>query len=297
MYLRPLIQALCSLGLLSFAILANSLESPQLIKFPKVSTNVAYSKVAELKFTPADQKIAYGEDPLQYALFWQAKNLSPTQNNQQTTLVLIHGGCWLNAFDIKHTYSLATALAQDGYNVWSLEYRRTGDVGGGWPGTFDDIMAGIKHLEKLGPIKSQNMVLAGHSAGGHLALLAAAQLKQQPLTKIKLQATIGLAAISDIAQYARGSNSCQSATKGFMQGMPDDKPDAYAKANPINYAMPNNTWLLQGDADGIVPMSHRLLNNTENKLVAKAGHFDWVHPGSEAYAVLLKTLEAVNTSR
>jgi acetyl esterase/lipase len=288
-------QALVGLGLFSLASLANSFESAQSIKFPKVSANVAYAKVAGLKFSAADQKIAYGEDPLQFGLYWQARSNSAHPKVDRPTIVLIHGGCWLNAYDIKHTYPLATALAQEGYNVWSLEYRRTGDVGGGWPGTFDDIKAGVAHLKKLKieGLSTKNILLAGHSAGGHLALLAAAELKQNPIKGINLKASIGLAAISDFVQYSQGNNSCQSATKGFMQGTLSEKPEAYAKANPIHYDLPVNTWLLHGDADAIVPIEQANLAKTNNKLIEKAGHFDWIHPGSEAYQVLLSTLEKV----
>ena len=56
----------------------------------------------------------------------------------------------------------------------------------------------------------------GHSAGGHLALLAGGEIKQ-------LKGVISLAAITDIAEYAAGTNSCHEVTKDFMQGMPKDK--------------------------------------------------------------------------
>jgi acetyl esterase/lipase len=49
----------------------------------------------------------------------------------------------------------------------------------------------------------------GHSAGGHLALLAGGEIK-------RLKGVIGLAAITDIAEYAMGSNSCQKVTNNFM---------------------------------------------------------------------------------
>ncbi len=59
-------------------------------------------------------------------------------------MILLHWGCGLSAYDIKHSYALSTGLAQAGFNVWSVEYRRTGESGGGWPVTFDDIKNGIQ---------------------------------------------------------------------------------------------------------------------------------------------------------
>ena len=100
-------------------------------------------------------------------------------------VIVIHGGFWRAEYDRAHTGHLAAALAAEGYTVAQLEYRRTGDPGGGWPGTFDDIVAGISQIPALvaeaarasgrpGP-PARPLLLVGHSAGGHLALWYAAR--------------------------------------------------------------------------------------------------------------------------
>lgn len=256
------------------------------IEFPKVETNVAYSKVAALSFTSADEKVMYGADPLQYALVWRAKDLE--NRPKQPLVILIHGGCWLSAYDIQHTYALSTGLAQAGFNVWSLEYRRTGDAGGGWPGTFDDIKSGILASASYskGEFTLDDSILVGHSAGGHLALLAGGTLEQ-------LNGVIGLAAITDIEEYATGSNSCQQVTQNFMGGMPTDKPQEYDLANPSKQPLHQNTVLLQGANDNIVPAFE--LNKLERKIIMLegAGHFDWIHPGSDAFEILIQQLDGL----
>jgi len=271
-----------SLSILSFTVKA----SPPLIKFPKVEKDVAYSKVAALPFRPADEQIAYGEAPLQYALLWRAKKLDIKQQNP--LVILIHGGCWLSAYDIQHTYALSTGLAQAGFNVWSLEYRRSGDIGGGWPGTYDDVKAGILASARYNNAEFEltQSVLVGHSAGGHLALLAGGAIKQ-------LEGVIGLAAITDIAEYAVGTNSCQQVTKDFMQGMPKDKPADYDMANPSQQPLHVNTFILQGDKDNIVPAFK--LDKLEPKVIMLegGGHFDWIHPGSEAFSTLTQQLNGL----
>lgn len=253
------------------------------ISFPKIESNVGYSKVAGLAFTPADERISYGADHLQYALLWRTKQLASAQ--QKPLVILIHGGCWLSAYNIQHTYALSTGLAQAGFNVWSLEYRRRGDSGGGWPGTYDDIKTGILALASYngGEFDLAESVLVGHSAGGHLALLAGGVISQ-------LKAVIGLAAITDIEAYAAGSNSCQQVTKDFMQGMPKDKPAEYQLANPSKQPLHVNTVILQGDQDNIVPAFE--LNKLERKVVMLegVGHFDWIHPGSKAFKTLTEHL-------
>ena len=272
---------LITLSLCIFSIIASA--SPPKITFAKVDSNVAYSKVAALSFSPADQKIVYGADPLQYALLWRANELDTAA--QKPLVVLIHGGCWLSAYDIQHTYALSTGLVQAGFNVWSLEYRRTGDKGGGWPGTYDDVKAGILAAGKYNNSEFDlaSTVLVGHSAGGHLALLAGGEINN-------LRGVIGLAAITDIEQYAAGENSCQQVTKNFMQGLPKDLPEQYDLANPSKQPLHINTVILQGGKDNIVPAFE--LDKLDRKIIIldDVGHFDWIHPGSEAFSTLTQRL-------
>lgn len=271
-----------SLSILSLTVMA----SQPLITFPKIESNVAYSKVAALPFKAADEQIAYGADPLQYALLWRATQVK--NKGQSPLVILIHGGCWLSAYDIQHTYALSTGLAQAGFNVWSLEYRRSGDAGGGWPGSYDDVKAGILASASYnsGEFNLAKSVLVGHSAGGHLALLAGGEIKQ-------VQAVIGLAAITDIEEYAAGSNSCQQVTQNFMQGMPIDKPVEYQLANPSKQSLHVNSFILQGDQDNIVPAFELHKLNRKIIMLNGVGHFDWIHPGSQAFKTLTQHLNGL----
>lgn len=251
-----------------------------------MKNDVSYKSVTGLGFTAADEKLVYGDDnpDLQYGLLWLPKNLAI--NKKAPLIVLIHGGCWLNAYDIQHTFPLSSALAGAGYAVWSLEYRRTGDQGGGWPGSFDDIRQGVAFTSTLieYPVDPDRMVLMGHSAGGHLALLAASE-------NPAIAGVIGLAAITDIVEYSRGQNSCQTAAIDFMDGVYEDKPAAYQAANPAGKPVHQQTLLLQGDVDAIVPLEQSQLPGATPVVLEGAGHFDWVHPGTGAYQLLLATLE------
>jgi acetyl esterase/lipase len=257
------------------------------IQYKPVDSDVAYSKITASAYKEPDEYISYGEDPLQFASLWLP---SEAKSKKNQLIVFIHGGCWLNAYDIKHSYALTTALAQEGYAVWSLEYRRSGDLGGGWPGTFDDILAGIKSINGLPnhAYTLNNTVVVGHSAGGHLALLAGSQIPE-------LKAIIGLAAITDIVSYAEGQNSCQQATSQFMSGSTTEKSQQYKDANPIAHKMHEKTVLLQGDADNIVPPQQALALGVTVVKNAGAGHFDWIHPGSSAYQQLLRQLHDIFT--
>ncbi len=276
----------CLLGLAAVCVSAHASEVP--VSYPSTDSNVRYKQVTDLGFIHAKEKLVYGEDDpgLQYGLLWLPDEIEPEA--KPPLVVLIHGGCWLNAFDIQHTYPLSTALAQAGYAVWSLEYRRTGDTGGGWPGTFEDILTGLAFTSRLRdyPVDLDRVAVAGHSAGGHLALLAGGEFQN-------LKAVIGLAAITDIVEYSQGTNSCQTATLKFMNGDYQANPEAYQRANPVGIKLHPNTILLHGDSDAIVPLRQSTLLKTKSKVLTGTGHFDWVHPGTPAFQRLLSTLKGV----
>lgn len=251
-----------------------------------VVENVEFADVLQYPSRDYDHRISYGEDELNFGLLWLPDNRASSPLASPPLLIFIHGGCWLNSFDVEHSFAASTALADAGIAVWSLEYRRTGDAGGGWPGTFDDIKTAIAAKDSLAAygVDTSQFAIAGHSAGGHLALLAGSGAEQA-------ETIIGLAAIADIDAYGRGSNSCQTATAAFMNAEPDAAPDLYAAANPMEQGLHRNTFFLHGDQDTIVPLSQS--QNAQGNLItiAGAGHFDWIHPGTPAFASLLTLLQ------
>ena len=261
------------------------LAADSTIVYPKVEADVPYDEVEALPFRPAEHRLAYGDDPLQYALLWNP--LLADEMTPKALIVFIHGGCWLNAYDIEHSYALSTALSQEGYAVLALEYRRTGDNGGAWPGTFEDIRAGLAFTKELQStdLNPLPVIALGHSAGGHLALLAGAQ-------DASLKGVIGLAAITDIIRYAQGENSCEAATAEFMGGDFANRAAQYHAANPAEQKPHINAFLLHGSADAIVAPSQANLPGALTITLEGAGHFDWVHPGSPAFQTLLSTISA-----
>jgi len=243
--------------------------------------NVAYSEVISQRYQIAASNIAYADSPLQRIYYW------PARVKTQSALIFIHGGCWLNAYDYTHARGLFTALAKQGVATFAIEYRRTGDAGGGWPGTLTDIQQALPAVKQWLDEKALGDVpvyLAGHSAGGHLALLAAQSLTF-PVEKV-----IGLAAITDPATYAKGANSCQAAAPQFFNGMPDELAEAYAAATPNVANIQAPVILLQGDADAIVPVPQSQLAGSDVIISEGAGHFDWLHSQTPSYQLLLNQL-------
>lgn len=246
---------------------------------------MSFGDVQALTFRAPDLEIVYGSDPLQYGSLWLPEEVEP---GGAPLVVMIHGGCWENDYGMDHVRAFSTALADTGFAVWSLEYRRTGDPGGGWPGSYEDLINALTATPSLArhEVDTGRMVIVGHSAGGHLGLLAGGQLPA-------FQATIGLAAITDITRYAEGSNSCQRSTGPFMGGPFSGNEDRYRAANPVEQPRHDRTILLHGTADAMVPVNHAALEGADTRLVEGAGHFDWVHPGTDAFRTLTRVLDEV----
>src|ERR1700749_189807 len=125
-----------------------------------------------MKFAPADVHIPYGSAPQQAVDLFLPK----TGKGPYPVVILIHGGCWSNEVPAASVSAPAVDLAAHGVAVWNIEYRRLGDAGGGYPGTYQDVGAAIDKLR--GEAKARNLdlsrvVIAGHSSGGVLSLWAA----------------------------------------------------------------------------------------------------------------------------
>src|SRR5258708_37053739 len=100
----------------------------------------------------------------------------PKGKGPHPVVVLLHGGCFLKEFEgFPQTSSLAADLAGRGYAVWNVEYRKLGEPGAGYPGTFQDVATAIDRLRVEAPkydLDLKRVVAIGHSAGRHLALRA-----------------------------------------------------------------------------------------------------------------------------
>jgi acetyl esterase/lipase len=181
--------------------------------------------------------------------------------------IFLHGGFWRAEYGREHTRPLAEALAAAGIVVCAPEYRRTGQPGGGWPGTFDDVAAASDRLpglvaEATGGLVAPDpsgVVLAGHSAGGHLALWAASRHRLPPGSRWHAgeqgwRGVVALAAVSDLAGSHRKALG-QQAAGALMGGGPMEFADGrYQQADPSRL-LPASApiWLVHGMADDRVP--------------------------------------------
>jgi acetyl esterase/lipase len=175
-------------------------------------------------------RIPYGQDEDQYGELWR-----PVGAAQPGLVVVLHGGFWRAKYDVSLGRPLAADLSGRGYVVWNLEYRRVGR-GGGWPGTLADVAAGIDRLADLG-VDLSAVVAVGHSAGGQLAVWAAAR----PLLpagavggspRVRVTAAVAQAGVLHLEAAARDGVG-GTAVPDLLGGMPEEVPDRYAAADPL----------------------------------------------------------------
>ena len=264
---------------------------------------VSFSDVLLLPTDQPDIISSYGAAPLQFGELWL-----PSADKSASVVVLIHGGCWQGEYDIEHVRPAATALRSAGYIVWAIEYRRIGDPGGGWPGTFEDVALAIDHLNGLletNGMEVRSRVFMGHSAGGQLALWAAARSNfstghpfYSPNSKVP-DTVFGLAAITDMRTYAAGESSCEQSAAELL-GSPVEQPARYAAVSPMDLLpLGVPSVLAQGTDDPIVPPAQAETFHSRAVEVGEAskllrlpgaGHFDLIHPRTNAWRAVLSAL-------
>jgi acetyl esterase/lipase len=251
---------------------------------------------------PPDFTIRYGEHPDQVA----DVRLPVAEPVGAPLVIFIHGGFWRMAFDRQHVGPLATDLAERGYAVATIEYRRVGQPGGGWPGTFSDVAAAVaavpdllgKELAHRGrpAVDHERPVLGGHSAGGQLALWYAA------VAPDAVRGVLGLAPVADLIMGHRmGIGDAAVAT--VLGGGPAERPEIYASADPMAHLPLNvRTVIVHGTEDDHVPIelsrhyvsaARRAGDDTTLIELAGVEHFALIDPLSEAWPAVMDGLRSL----
>jgi acetyl esterase/lipase len=217
----------------------------------------------------------------------------------------------LSQYTISHVAALEQALADSGYAVWSVEYRRVGDEGGGWPGTFEDVGRAADHLRTLTsqfPLDLQRVVAVGHSAGANFALWLAARNRirtQSPLRvegPLNIGAVLGLAPAPDLAAlHARGV--CNNVIDKLMSGSPERVPERYRDVSPallVPIGVPQ--VLLVGAQDrnwGPAGRAYHALAVAAGDSLVRlveapaSGHFDVIAPTTTTWRLVMDALRDV----
>jgi acetyl esterase/lipase len=230
----------------------------------------------------ADLRVAYGSDENQFADLWLPKG-----RGTHALAVVIHGGYWRARYDLAYMGHFCAALASDGVATANLEYRRVGNAGGGWPGTFADIRAAYQFLMQNArkyEFDAKRVIVMGHSAGGQLALCLAAH-------EVGVRAAISLAGVVNL-QRAYELHLSNDAVVEFLGGTPTEVADHYREADPMRLAIGARQWLVHGAADDVVPPTlsadyvrakGKMKEDVRLVEIAGAGHFEVVDPRAGAW--------------
>lgn len=248
-------------------------------------------RILEIPPAAPGMHLAYGSGEFQFGELYL-----PSGKGPHPVAIVIHGGYWRAAYDLRHIGHFCAALAKSGIAAWSLEYRRIGNEGGGFPGTFDDVLSGARHLEKVAgeyALDLRRVAATGHSAGGHLVLWLAKQ------KAVALRGVVPLAPVSDLKKAWEWKLS-NNATEQLLGGSPGSVPERYKNCSPMEM-LPLGTKqrLIHGDRDDVVPpsMSRSYVaaarrSGDDCVLIepAGAGHFELIDPQSSAWPVVREAI-------
>jgi acetyl esterase/lipase len=279
--------ALCGV----MALIALSSASADLLKPREVDVIPA---------SPPDHTIAYGSEVNQFGQLFLPQGPGPFP-----VAVIIHGGCWKKFADLKNTVPMSDTLRKAGIATWNIEYRRVDNEGGGWPGTYLDVAAAIDHLRQIGPqyhLDLERVITVGHSAGGHLALWAAARQRLPKSSQLYMKDPLPIQGVVNLA----GPGKLQSLSAEQQQkvcgsvpvtqllgGEIDLVPQRVREGSPgemLPLGVPQ--IMITGSLDHLVPptlgeeyaaLARKSGDEAQMIVIEGAGHFEVIAPGTAAW--------------
>jgi len=230
----------------------------------------------------ADARRPYGSDQNQLVDLRLPKAKGP-----HPLAISLHGGYWRAKYDLEYMGHLCAALTARGIATANLEYRRVGNPGGGWPGTFADVRSAYQFLMQNAhqhEFDAGRVIVIGHSAGSQLGLCLAAYEKG-------VKAVLSLAGVVDL-QRAYALHLSNNAVVKFLGGTPAEVGDHYREADPMKLAIGAQQWLVHGAKDDTVPpefsrdyvsAKRKSKEDVRSVEITEAGHFEVVDPRSRAW--------------
>ena len=199
---------------------------------------------------------------------WEAKldlYLPREVSGPNPTLIYIHGGGWTAGSKEASAFTFLPYL-ESGWTVVNVEYRlaRVSLA----PAAVEDCMCALRwvlHNAKEYNFDTNNLVVTGNSAGGHLALTtgmipASAGLDRQcpGPEQLKVSAIVNWYGITDVEDLLDGPNMKTYAVT-WLSSM-ENRREIARRVSPIHYVRAGLPPIIsiQGDADPTVPYQHNV---------------------------------------
>ncbi|HET8588054.1 MAG TPA: alpha/beta fold hydrolase [Nakamurella sp.] len=263
-----------------------------------------------------DRRIRYGTDPLQFGDLRLPRAAAPEAGHP--VVVVLHGGGYSPNWNLDNIAPLAEKITDTG-NVatWNLEYRRPGQVGGGWPGTWLDIANGIDHLRAIAGshrLDVNRVVAIGHSAGATFAAWAAARPgidRAAPLflaDPLPLRGVVSLAGILNLAtEMGDGPEPPRNLTALLtdpQDGSADGLRARLASVSPVDLVgsttVPQRLIVGTSDAPEMVDQTREFAAACSAAGIAAvadylegANHFDVIDPSGPGWQFVAGAITAV----
>lgn len=263
----------------------------QQVDWEKVNPALFAGMKADEAARKPDAVVRYGTEALQ-----SGELRVPAGPGPHPVAVVIHGGCWVSRLGGTGMQAFSESLRQRGIATWDIDYRRVGNSGGGWPGTFEDVKAGIDYLPKLAAEQNLDLsrvVIIGHSAGAHLALWAASRAKlgapwapapdqPKPLAVVAIDGPPVLAPL-----IGADAEMCdEPVIVPLLGGTPAEQPDRYKFATPAAHLpLGMKQMLVVGTLGQVIEPYAQGAKAAGDEVMTlsptNANHFDIVTPGTE----------------
>jgi acetyl esterase/lipase len=275
--------------------------------------NKSPADLLKMTVAPGARRIAYGNDPLQFG-----ELRIPAGRGPHPVVVIVHGGCWSSklgnlddrAVALDLVRPLAAALTESGIATWNLEYRRLGNAGGGWPGTFADVARGtdyLRELERENRLDLNRVVVMGHSSGGHLAMWLAGRSKLPAASELYMKNPLRLKGVVDLDGPAdlKATLPLQVQVCGapvisnLLGGTPEEQPKRYRDASPIEMlplGVPQEFFagrMFAAQAPAYEEAAKRAGDSIHTVVLSQAGHFVFLDPDSREWPQVLKSVRGL----
>lgn len=235
----------------------------------------------------AGLSVIYGVNAEQWYEWYEPRSgVSP-----KGVVVLVHGGFWRQPHTLVQMHPLADFFLEQGWAVANIEYRR-GDCGGDWPHIIEDVTAAFDSIRQRAQEKNIHgpVVGIGHSVGGQLVLLAAAQQ----------DVVIALAPVTDVARTAAEDLGESAAVAFFGEAL----DQVAQEASPLHQLPPKNTHLVvvHGIEDQRVPLKHSqdyvqalqaAAISVEYWEIPELEHFHIIQPSCTIWPRLIRHLDSL----